>query len=137
MELKAQIIAYLNENSDHPLSRRYFEPLFDLLIALDLPTSEANGFACMAVLGLSKIELSDGRIIGDESDAQIELMGSIEDRAVAISVVFSEINSNSIWWKSGYPVRAGDADIRESVELIMKKLQMLDFVKNIETIIPF
>lgn len=91
----------------------------------------------MAVLGLSKIELSDGRIIGDESDAQIELMGSIEDRAVAISVVFSEINSNSIWWKSGYPVRAGDADIRESVELIMKKLQMLDFVKNIETIIPF
>jgi hypothetical protein len=129
VNLEAKVANYLQKVSAYPAEVAYFSAVFDVLLALNPPTTKIHGFACMKVLASIVITLKDGRIIGDNSST----MGTYEEIAEAISIVFETIESKAIMWKANYPVMLDDPAVSMAAKEITGRLKELDIVEHIES----
>jgi hypothetical protein len=107
--------------------RDYFAAVLDLLMDLDPPITEEIGHALMISLDFATITLNDGWVIGEPWG----IMGSREDNARCIAVLFDTINPDPIWWKASYVHGAADLGIVQVAKEITKQLPTLPIVKEV------
>ena len=127
MSIQERVVNYL-EKVDHPVSRAYFQAVFDVLMALPPDMSKTDGFACMRMLQLTTIHLKDGRVINDFS-----VMGTVSDLGEAIAVIFAPIESRASWWASTYPAKMADPEVVSTADKYSSKLKTLSIVESIST----
>ncbi len=130
MALAEKTKEFLAQFSVGSPERSYFEAVLDLLTALNLPITETFGFACMAMLEFATITLSDSRVIGESWG----IMGSKEDIAYCLAVVFADIQSDPIWWKAAYTAAIiNDPQILETAKELTRQLAMLPIVRDVNS----
>jgi len=132
MKVQERIEQFMNQIPEGTLDKRYYSPVFDLLVALDSPRTEAYGFACMRLLELTTVIFKDGRSINNDQDKDMLWTGTISDIAHAISIVFAEVNSNHRWWASRYPSDAGQPEVEEALKDLKERLSTLSFIERFE-----
>ena len=119
------------ESVDHPVSKAYFQAVFDVLLALKPEIKELDGYACMRMLQLTTIYLKDGRVINDFSDFSV--MGTVSNLGEAIAVIFAPIESRAMRWASGYPGRMADPEVVSTADEYSARLKTLSIVDRIST----
>jgi hypothetical protein len=115
--------------SQYPITspeRDYFSAVLDLLRTLDPPITEATGLALLIMFDFATITLDDGRVIGEPWG----IMGSREDNARCIAVLFDSINPDPIWWKASYVHGASDMEIIQAAKDLTRQLPTLPIVKE-------
>ena len=120
--------AFLKGFSEDAPELRFYIATFKLLEALAPPITYHYGLACIKVLHLTTITLADGYTIGDDSI----YMGSIEDCANVVAVVFVEINPDPIWWKASYPVDGFTEEVSVAVRELIGKIKQLSIVTSLQ-----
>src|SRR5688572_22795951 len=130
MSQEDRIRAYLASLPPDSPELEYYTDVFQVLIALDVSWTEADGFACVMLLNESRIELVNGHILGDE-DA-FPSLGSIEDAAGAVAMMCGHINADPLWWKANYAVRRDEMDIVQRAVEIAELIKVLPMVSDLE-----
>lgn len=123
-----QFLATLPDNSPE---RAYHAALLTLIRAAGSRADkrvegEAGGLGLLALI-------AGGRVATDKFDSDASPVGgSIEEAAVLVAHVYSEISPNPILWKSLAPARAGDTDVAAAVEAWVSKLRAVAGVTVVE-----
>ena len=117
------------------VERLYFEICFDIISQIKIDWEMPEILSLITLFDLRCIELNDGRLIGDNSPMSLT-MGSLTDICDVLSVVFSSISDDAIWWKGKYfASQLWNRDTRDRAEArvigyllkhgIVKKIYML------------
>jgi hypothetical protein len=109
------------------LDYQFYEPAFRILEALSPPITYNYGLACIQMLHMTTIKMADGCTIGID-----HVMGSIEDCACVVAVMFATINKDPIWWKARFPGDGYRQEVNLLTQQLIQQLRQLDFVVNVE-----
>ena len=112
---------------DDDPERVFFQNVYELITALQLPMRHEYGFGCIRALELAEVHFRDGRTIGVEP-----YDGGIGDFAMVVAIVFSAVNDDYVWWKSGYPTEGGNRYVQRAEEEIVERIKGLPFVERID-----
>ncbi|MBI4739913.1 hypothetical protein HY772_10375 [Candidatus Woesearchaeota archaeon] len=115
-----QLLSLAPEGSEE---RKFWQCIFEILEALNLPKNQINGIAVIFALELAEIIFNDGRHLGG-----VGMSGGIEDLCTVVAVVFSAVNPDPTYWKSKYPSEIGNPDVQEVAYEINQKIQNLNIV---------
>ncbi|WP_017327143.1 hypothetical protein [Synechococcus sp. PCC 7336] len=89
---------FLNQYSLKSQEYYFFRACFDILSKLQIEWGEEDILALIDIFNLKRIELYDGRIIGQDDST----LGTISDICKILAIWFSEISSNPSWWRNQY-----------------------------------
>jgi len=133
MNITSNISTHLEQYESQSQALTYYQTLYDILIALDLPKTEAYGYAALHILHNLTIRLKDGRVLS-EFDSSI---GSYDDIAEAIAVLFAEIDADPMSWKIGRVVYLDTPAVTKAMIDVEQRLRALAIVHEVEgTFLP-
>jgi hypothetical protein len=117
---------FLSSYPPDSLARPFYESAFRLLEALSPPITYHHGLACIQMLYMTIITMVDEATIGNDP-----IMGSIEDCASVVAVMFATIQQDPIWWKASFPGDGYSQEVNLLTQQLIQQLRQLDLVVNV------
>lgn len=128
MTTQQLIDEYLKQYHEDWPEYKYYKKFFEILLALDLPHEERYGYAIMQIFNMLDFRLKDGTILGEIDQA---IMGTFEDIAGAVAILFKDIEADHITWKSKRAVNDGRADVWEAFKDLERQLRNHPLIEEV------
>jgi hypothetical protein len=118
---------FLSKFNSDALELRFYQAAFKILESLSPAISIADGLGCIRLLYRYDITLTDGYKLGYDP----ALMGSIEDCAHVVAVMFAAISDDPIWWKATYAADGHEPPVSTRAKGFVQQLKQVDFVTSV------